>query len=71
MTTSRKAHPTPLDRVEDLPRILRAMTEAVRDALLRHKLLGNSVAVWRDGAVVWLRPEDIPTEIVERSNEGA
>jgi len=71
MTTSRKAHPTPLDRVEDLPRILRALTEAVRYALLRHKLLGNSVAVWRDGGVVWLRPEDIPTEIVERSNEGA
>lgn len=62
MKTSRTAYPTPLDRVEDVPRILKAMTEAVREALLRHKLLGNPVAVWRDGRVVWLRPEEIPTE---------
>lgn len=71
MTTSRTAHPTPLDRVEDVPRILKAMTEAVREALLRHKLLGNPVAVWRDGRVVWLRPEEIPTEPAGPSREGA
>jgi len=60
MTTSRDSEPTPLDRVEDLPRILQAMTEAVREALLRHKRLGNPVAVWREGRVVWLEPEEIP-----------
>jgi hypothetical protein len=60
MTTSRDSEPTPLDRVEDLPRILQAMTEAVREALLRHKRLGNPVAVWREGRVVWLQPEEIP-----------
>lgn len=60
MTISRDSEPTPLDRVEDLPRILQAMTEAVREALLRHKRLGNPVAVWREGRVVWLQPEEIP-----------
>jgi hypothetical protein len=41
------------------------MTQAVREALLRHKRLGNPVAVWREGRVVWLRPEEIPVEMVE------
>ncbi|MBI2524456.1 MAG: hypothetical protein HYV93_00580 [Candidatus Rokubacteria bacterium] len=62
MSTVHDADPTPLERVEDIPRILKAMTEAVREALLRHKRLGNPVAVWRDGRVVWLRPEEIPGE---------
>ena len=62
MTTLRDSEPTPIERVEDLPRILKAMTEAVREALRRHKRLGNPVAVWREGRVVWLRPEEIPGE---------
>jgi len=60
MTTSRDFESTPLERVEDLPRILKAMTQAVREALLRHKRLGNPVAVWREGRVVWLLPDEIP-----------
>ena len=48
------------DRVNDLPRILDAMREAVREALVRHKQAGNPVAAWRDGRVVWIQPEDIP-----------
>ena len=60
MTTSRDCESTPLERVEDLPRILKAMTQAVREALLRHKRLGNPVAVWREGRVVWLLPDEIP-----------
>ena len=32
---------------------------AVREALLRHKKLGESVAVWRDGKVVIVPPEEI------------
>ncbi|NUN53118.1 MAG: hypothetical protein HUU06_10085 [Planctomycetaceae bacterium] len=42
-----------------VPRILHALAEAVREALLRHKRAGQSVAIWRDGRVVWLSPEDI------------
>jgi len=60
MTTSGDFQSTPLERVEDLPRILKAMTQAVREALLRHKRLGNPVAVWREGRVVWLLPDEIP-----------
>jgi hypothetical protein len=33
--------------------------EAVREALLFHKRNGNSIAVWRDGHVVIVPPEDI------------
>jgi hypothetical protein len=60
MTTSRDSEVNPLERVEDVPRILMAMRRAVREALLRHKLLGNPIAVWREGRVVWLAPEEIP-----------
>jgi hypothetical protein len=35
---------------------------AVREVLLRHKRLGQSVAVWRDGKVVILAPEEIPVD---------
>jgi hypothetical protein len=62
MTVPQDWQGTPLERVEDVPRILRAMAEAVREALLVHKRLGNPVAVWRDGRVVWLAPEEIPAE---------
>ena len=65
MANAPGSEPTPAECVHDLPRILRAMREAVREALLRHKQLGNPVAVWEDGQVVWLAPDEIPTEIVE------
>lgn len=51
---------TPAERVHDVPRILRALRLAVREALRSHKLAGLPVAVWRDGRVVWIQPEDIP-----------
>lgn len=51
---------SPAMRVNDFPRILDAMARAVREALLQHKRAGNPIAVWRDGEVVWLPPEDIP-----------
>ena len=37
-----------------------ALKRAVREALIRHKKLGESVAVWRDGKAVILPPEEIP-----------
>jgi hypothetical protein len=37
-----------------------ALRSAVLHALWRHKRLGNPVAEWRDGKVVWVQPEDIP-----------
>ena len=54
--------PTPAERADDIPRTVRAMREAVQDALRRHKLAGNPVAVWRDARVEWIQPEDIPDQ---------
>lgn len=39
--------------------ITEILTRAGRDALARHKALGQSVAVWRDGRVVVIPPEEI------------
>jgi len=52
---------TPVERAGDLDRIGRALRAAVLDALQRHKRDGDPVAVWREGRVVWLRPDQIPT----------
>ncbi len=49
------------ERLKDIRLIEQALARAVRAALLRHKQAGNPVAVWRDGRVVWIEPEDIPT----------
>ncbi|HEY1302885.1 MAG TPA: hypothetical protein VGF24_05015 [Vicinamibacterales bacterium] len=61
--------PTPAERVGDLDRIERALRAAVRDALQRHKRDGDPVAVWREGRVVWLTPDQIPT-IGDESSDG-
>lgn len=37
-----------------------ALRRGVREALIRHKKLGESVAVWRDGRAVVLAPHEIP-----------
>jgi hypothetical protein len=42
--------------------IERAMALAVREAIRRHKCLGQSIAVWRDGQVVVVPPEEIPED---------
>jgi hypothetical protein len=48
------------DRLRDVRLIEEALVRAVRDALRRHKQAGNRIAVWRDGRVVLIEPEDIP-----------
>ena len=45
-----------------LARIQDALARSVRAALLRHKQIGNPVAIWRDGKVVWIDPADIPID---------
>jgi hypothetical protein len=59
----------PSERIYDIPRMLEAMSQAVREALLEHKRAGNPVAVWRDGQVVLIQPEDIPVEDPLRKKE--
>ena len=41
---------------EEIGKILQ---KAVRQALLMHKRLGNPIAVWKDGKVVIIPPEEI------------
>ena len=54
----------PKSRIEELfcddELIARALGEGVRAALLRHKRAGNPIAIWRDGKVVLLSPDEIP-----------
>lgn len=49
------------ERVRDLTLIQNALNRAVRDALQMHKRMGNPVCGWRDGQIVRIQPEDIPT----------
>lgn len=44
----------------------RALVRAVRQALVVHKRLGHPIATWRDGAVVWVPPEQIPEPPAEQ-----
>jgi hypothetical protein len=60
---------TPADRVNDIPRILRALRLAVREALQEHKRAGNPVAIWRNGRVEWVPPEEIPEWSGEEEEE--
>ncbi len=39
----------------------KAIKKAVRDALLKHKRANNTVAIWRDGKIVLLPADEIPT----------
>lgn len=47
---------------EDKEKITKALSKAVKEALLQHKRAGNPVASWKDGKIVWIQPEDIPVE---------
>ncbi|MBA2333599.1 MAG: hypothetical protein H0V90_01540 [Blastocatellia bacterium] len=51
--------PSPYLLVRHDAEIDQAFKKAVREALLKHKLAGNPVAVSRDGKVAILQPEEI------------
>lgn len=63
MTTSLEKNGPLIARVDDVSLILHAMRQGVREALARHREMGNPVAVWRDGRVVWIPAEEIPIEL--------
>lgn len=66
MTRRRKTavrhEPTVKELFEDRRAIDAALREAARDARRLHKALGNPMATWKDGQVVWVQPEDIQVE---------
>lgn len=49
-----------IDFFRDAKLIEGILRKAVQEALMRHKKLGNPVAVWKDGEVVIIPPEEIP-----------
>jgi hypothetical protein len=51
--------PTLDELFEDGQAIDDALIEAARDARRLHKALGNPMATWREGKVVWVQPKDI------------
>jgi hypothetical protein len=53
------------ERFRDTEGSLEAIRLGVRRALWRHKQLGQSVAIWEDGKVVILKPEEIPVDSPE------
>ena len=62
MTQSLNAPLTPAERINDHSRILDALRQAVREALLNHKRAGNPVAVWQNDGVVWVAAEQISVD---------
>jgi hypothetical protein len=48
------------ERLDDVEGMQKILTKAVHRAIKRHKLLGESIAVWRDGKVVILTGDEIP-----------
>ena len=55
------SHPTnkTLDISEETQLVLSAAREAVAHAIERHRRLGESIVIWRDGKVVIVPPEEI------------
>jgi hypothetical protein len=53
------SHPTIDELFEDGQAIDEALKDAARDARRFHKALGNPMATWMDGRVVWIQPDDI------------
>ena len=47
------------ERLTDIGTTERALGLAVCEALAQHRSAGNPVAVYQDGRVVWIAPEDI------------
>jgi hypothetical protein len=50
-----------IDRAVANPQLItRALAKGVREALERHKRLGQPVVVFRNGKTVWVDPDEIP-----------
>ena len=46
-----------------------ALREAARDARRLHQALGNPMATWKDGQVVWIQPEEIEIDMEPETKE--
>lgn len=49
-----------IDRAVANPQLItRALAKGVREALARHKRLGQPIVVFRNGKTVWIEPDEI------------
>jgi hypothetical protein len=49
-----------IDRAIANPQVItRALVKGVREAIERHKQLGQPIVVYRNGKTVWVAPDDI------------
>ena len=46
--------------------VVQAAIEAAQDAIRRHKQMGFPMAVWRDGKVAWVAPEELERKEEEK-----
>ena len=65
------SEPTLKELFEDGRAIDEALKEAARDARRLHKALGNPMATWKDGRVVWIQPEDIVVDMPVESDKAS
>jgi hypothetical protein len=57
-----------MEQSQNKHRLIEAgVKEAIALALAKHKRLGESIAVWKDGKVVVVPPEEIPSNSEELS----
>lgn len=58
------------DKFQDADWVTHAVQNSVRDALIKHKALGVAIAVWQDGQVVLIPPEqiEIPPRLPDARN---
>jgi hypothetical protein len=59
MTKAAETDLEPWERVQDVPRALRALRLAVRDTVIAHKRDGDPIVVWEDGRVKWIPADEI------------
>ena len=62
MTDRLDASLPPTERIKDHSRILGALRQAVREALLNHKRADNPVAVWQNERLIWVPADEIPVD---------
>jgi hypothetical protein len=53
---------SPNEKLLDTESIMKAIRHGVSEAIWEHKQLGNPIAIWRDGGVVVIPPEEIQVE---------
>lgn len=50
-------------------KITQCAQQAVAEAIERHRRLGESIVIWRDGEIVTLTAEEIPPQNLEQPKE--